>query len=35
MMTSRFRNGERIETPHLDVKYHPTQWGPATSSIPK
>ena len=31
----RFKLGERVETPHLDVKYQPTEWGPATSEIPK
>ena len=35
VMTSRFKSGKRVETPHLDVKYQPTEWGPATSEIPK
>jgi len=34
LMTSRFKNGERIETPHLDVRYQPTEYGPATDEIP-
>ncbi|HEY3788944.1 MAG TPA: hypothetical protein VGL71_08820 [Urbifossiella sp.] len=34
-MTSRFKKGERQEPPHLDVKYQPTEWGPATSELPK
>ena len=33
-MTSRFKKGERIATPHLDIKYQPTEWGPATSPVP-
>lgn len=33
-MTSKFKNGERVETPHLDVKYAPTEWGPAKGPIP-
>jgi hypothetical protein len=33
-MTSHFKKGERIETPHLEIKYQPTEWGPATSPIP-
>jgi hypothetical protein len=35
MMTSRFKKGQRVETPQLDMKYQPTEWGPATSAIPK
>ena len=34
-MTSRFMSGARQETPYLDVKYQPTEWGPATSALPK
>lgn len=34
VMTSRFKKGSRIETPHLDVKYLPTEYGPATGPIP-
>ena len=34
-MTSRFKNGERVETPHLEVKYAPTEWGPAKGEVPK
>jgi hypothetical protein len=34
MMTSRFKGGVRVETPHLDVKYEATEWGPATGAIP-
>jgi hypothetical protein len=34
LMTSRHEKGKRIETPHLDVKYTPTEWGPATRAIP-
>ncbi len=34
VMTSAFEHGKRVETPHLDVKYTATEWGPATSKIP-
>jgi len=34
-MTSHFKKGERIETPHLEITYQPTEWGPATSPIPQ
>jgi len=34
-MTSRHENGRRIETPHLEIKYTPTAWGPAKEEIPK
>ncbi|MBY0514935.1 MAG: hypothetical protein K2P78_13600 [Gemmataceae bacterium] len=33
-MTSRFEGGKRIETPHLAVKYAPTDWPPAKGPIP-
>ena len=33
-MTSRFEKGKQIATPHLDIAYRPTEWGPATSPIP-
>lgn len=35
VMTSRFKGGARIETPHLEVRYQPTEWGPATGPVPK
>jgi hypothetical protein len=35
VMTSRHADGKRIETPHLDVKYVPTDWGGAKGEIPK
>jgi hypothetical protein len=28
-MTSHFKASDRVETPHLDIKYQPTEWGPA------
>ncbi|MBN9522280.1 hypothetical protein J0H58_27805 [bacterium] len=34
VMTSKFRRGVRIETPHLDVRYRPTDWGGARGAIP-
>src|SRR5262249_61154007 len=35
IMTSRHAGGKRIETPHLDVKYQPTDWPHASGPIPK
>jgi hypothetical protein len=35
VMKSRHENGKRIETPHLEIAYKPTEWGPAKSEIPK
>ena len=35
LMTSRFKKGARLETPHLEVKYKPTEWEPARGEIPK
>ena len=34
-MTSRHEKGKRIETPHLEIAYKPTEWGPAKGEIPK
>jgi hypothetical protein len=34
-MNSRHEKGKRLETPHLDVAYKPTEWGPAKGEIPK
>jgi hypothetical protein len=34
-MTSRHENVKRIETPHLEIKYTPTEWGSAKGEIPK
>ena len=34
VMTSRFNGGRRLETPHLEVKYRPTNWGHARGEIP-
>ncbi len=33
-MTSQFEGGQRIETPHLDIRYAATEWGHATGAIP-
>jgi hypothetical protein len=33
-MNSRHGKGKRLETPHLEVAYKPTEWGPATGPIP-
>jgi hypothetical protein len=35
VMTSRHEKGKRIETPHLEIAYKPTNWGPAKGEIPK
>jgi hypothetical protein len=33
-MTSRFRKGERVETPQLAIRYRPTDWHGAQGPIP-
>lgn len=35
VMTSRHQKGKRIETPYLEIKYAPTEWGGAKGEIPK
>jgi|SRR5262245_15826904 len=35
IMTSRHTGGKRVETPHLEIKYTPTDWPHATGPIPK
>jgi hypothetical protein len=35
VMTSKHEGGKRIETPHLEIKYKPTDWPFATDPIPK
>ena len=35
VMTSRHEKGKRIETPYLDIKYTPTDWGGAKGPIPQ
>ena len=34
LMTSRHEKGKRVETPYLEIKYAPTDWGPAKGEIP-
>ena len=35
VMTSKAEKGKRIETPHLAIKYEPTEWPFASDPIPK
>jgi len=35
VMTSRHEKHKRQETPHLEIKYTPTDWGFATDPVPK
>src|SRR5262249_4487180 len=35
IMTSKAEKGRRIETPHLAIKYRPTDWPFATDPVPK
>jgi hypothetical protein len=35
VMTSRAEKNRRVETPHLDIRYQPTEWPFATDPIPK
>lgn len=35
IMTSHHAGGKRIETPHLNIVYHPTDWPHASGPIPK
>jgi hypothetical protein len=34
-MTSAAEKGRKVETPHLEIKYRPTDWPHATGPIPK
>ncbi|MFO0798013.1 MAG: hypothetical protein U0804_11080 [Gemmataceae bacterium] len=34
VMLSKHRGGVRVETPHLDIRYRPTDWGGAKGPIP-
>jgi hypothetical protein len=34
-MNSRHGKGKRLETPHLEIAYKPTEWPPATGEIPR
>ncbi|MCI0700849.1 MAG: hypothetical protein L0241_07185 [Planctomycetia bacterium] len=34
-MNSRHEGGKRLDTPHLEIKYSPTEWPPAKGEIPK
>jgi hypothetical protein len=35
VMTSRAEKHRRVETPHLDIKYQPTDWPFATDPVPR
>ncbi len=35
VMTSRHEKGKRIETPHLEIKYTPTEWGGGRARSPR
>ena len=35
IMTSRHAGGKRVETPHLNVAYQPTDWPHSTGPVPK
>ena len=35
IMTSRHAGGKRVETPHLNITYQPTDWPHADGPIPK
>jgi len=35
VMNSKHENGKRLETPHLEIAYTPTEWGPAKGEIPR
>lgn len=35
IMTSKHEKNRRVETPHLDIRYTPTDWGFATDPVPK
>ncbi|MCS6896487.1 MAG: hypothetical protein NZM29_00815 [Nitrospira sp.] len=35
VMTSHHKGGQRIETPHLNIAYHPTDWPHASGPVPK
>jgi len=35
IMTSKAKNNRRVDTPHLEIKYQPTDWPFATDPIPR
>ena len=35
VMTSKADKGRKVETPHLAIKYTPTDWPFATDAVPK
>jgi hypothetical protein len=35
IMTSKHEKNRRVETPHLDIRYTPTDWAFATDPVPK
>jgi hypothetical protein len=34
-MTSKHEGGKRIETPHLEIRYTPTEWPFVTDPMPR
>jgi len=34
VMTSKAEKNRRVETPHLEIRYQPTEWGFATDAVP-
>ena len=34
VIISKSEKNRRVETPHLDVRYQPTEWGFATDPVP-
>jgi hypothetical protein len=34
VMISKAEKNRRVETPHLEIRYQPTEWGFATDPVP-
>ena len=35
VMISKAEKNRRVETPHLDIRYQPSEWGFATDALPR